>query len=241
MEQNEFCPYCDHYIEEGIDAIIDFPCLHRAHSTCFFRLFNNETFSLAEEFRRCQFCEESVFEPQEQDEEEEVVEEQQEEEQIEVPEQQDLQSNSSDESLPYYERIRKRFFENQQMQKDIKRYIKAKRACGPKRAALKKYTLDKKNEIKHSVESLREQLGSLIKAQKKIILQSQPYKSYRGAHFRVVVLRAQIAKRYGIDMDSLRKAIRNEKGFKQWTKDFRWRDQPNYIIRRSFFHRYVRC
>lgn len=236
MEQNEFCPYCDHFMEEGIDPMIDFPCLHRAHSSCFLRLLNNETFSLSEQFRNCQFCAVSLFEAEENEEEEQAILE----EQIEEPEQ-EVQSQSSDESLTYSERLRKRFFENEQMQKDIKKYIKAKRACGPKRAALKRYTSVKKGEIKHSVESLREQLGSLITAQKRAILQSQAYKTYRGAHFRVILLRAQIAKRYNVDMDSLRKALQNEKGFKQWTKDFRWRDQPNYVVRRSFYRRYIRC
>lgn len=241
MEQNEFCPYCDHFMEEGIDPMIDFPCLHRAHSSCFLRLLsNNLNFSLDVQFRNCQFCAASLFEPEEQppEEEEEIIVE---EEQIEGPEQQDVQSETSDASLTYYERIRKRFYENERMQKDIKAYIKAKRACGPKRAALKKFTSEKKNEIKHSVESLREQLGSLIQAQKRSIMRSQPYKTYMGAHFRVTLLRAQIARRYNVDMDSLRKALQNEKGFKQWTKDFRWRDQPNYIVRRSFYRRYIRC
>lgn len=238
MEINEFCPYCDHFMEEGIDPMIDFPCLHRAHSTCFLRLLsNNLNFSLDQQFRTCQFCDASLFEPEE---EEPAEEEEQEDQQIEGPEQQEVQSQASDSSLTYYERIKKRFYENNQMQNDVKAYIKAKRACAPKRRALKKFVSAKKQEIKHSVDSLREQLKSLINAQRNIILHGQPYKDYRGAHFRVVILRARIVNRYGIDIDSLRRAIRQEKGYRQWTRDFRWRDQPNYIVRRAFYRRHIR-
>lgn len=244
MELNDFCPYCDHFMEEGIDPMIDFPCLHRAHSTCFLRLLsNNLNFSLDQQFRNCQFCAVSLFETEVDDEpEEEFQQEIQEEEQaqIEGPEQEEVHSQTSDSSLTYYERLRKRFHDNEQMQRDVKGYIKAKRACGPKRIALKKFVSSKKQEIKHSVDSLRDQLDTLLSAQKKMILQGQPYKDYKGAHFRVTILRARIANRYGIDMDGLRRALRNEKGYRQWTRDFRWRDQPNYIVRRGFYRRCIR-
>ena len=237
MELNEFCPYCDHFMEEGIDPMIDFPCLHRAHSSCFLQLLNNETHSLAEQFHNCQFCAVTLFEAELDEDEDENDLVNQEEQVIEGPEQEELQAETN---LTYYERLRKRFQENQQMQNDIKTYIKAKRACGPKRTALKKFVSSKKQEIKHSVDSLRDQMNSLLSAQRKMILQGQPYKDYKGAHFRVVILRARIANRYGIDMDGLRRAIRNEKGYRQWTRDFRWRDQPNYIVRRGFYRRCIR-
>jgi len=247
MEHNEFCPYCDHFIEEGMDPIIDFPCLHRAHTTCFLQLLNNETHSLAEQYRRCQFCEAGLFETEDNDslEDEEEQEQEQEQEQneeqvIQGPEQENVPLDEPDENLTYYERIRKRFHENQQMQRDVKAYIKAKQACGPKRVLLKKCIADKKQEIKHSVESLREQLGSLLGTQKKSILQSQPFKDYKGAFFKATILRAKISRRYTIDMDALRRAIADIKGYKRWTRDFRWRDSPGYVLRRAFYRRYIR-
>lgn len=241
MEQNEFCPYCDHFIEEGIDPIIDFPCLHRAHSTCFLQLLNNETYSLAEQSRRCQFCEVTLFETQEEETEDAGVEGYVENQVMEGPENQEVPIEEADTTLTYSERIRKRVQENEQMQRDIKAYIKAKRACGPKRAALQKFVAEKKQEIKHSVDSLREQLGSLVRAQKNIIRQSQSFKDYKGAFFRVTIMKARISKLYNLDMDSLRRALRNETGFRQMTRGFRYRDSPSYVVRKAFYRRYIRC
>lgn len=240
MEHNEFCPYCDHFIEEGIDPIIDFHCLHRAHSSCFLQLLNNETHSLAEQYRRCQFCEVTVFETVDDESVENEQEGYQENQVIEGPENQEVPLEEPDDNLTYYERLRKRVQENKQMQGDIKAYIKAKRACGPKRGALQKFVAEKKQEIKHSVESLREQLGSLLRAQKNIIQQSQSFKDYKGALFRVTLLKAQITKRYNLDMHSLRRALKNEPGFRQLTREFRYRDSPSYLVRRGFYHRYIR-
>ena len=151
-----------------------------------------------------------------------------------------VDNQEPDENLTYYERLRKRVQENKQMQGDIKAYIKAKRACGPKRAALQKFVAEKKQEIKHSVESLREQLGSLLRSQKNIIQQSQSFKDYKGAIFRVTLIKAQITKRYNLDMHSLRRALKNEPGFRQLTREFRYRDSPSYLVRKGFYHRYIR-
>ena len=239
MDDTHICPYCDHLVEHDMDPIIEFPCWHRAHASCFFQLLNNATHSLAEQNHVCQMCETSIFEPVEEDEEEEEEIEEDQNEIVEGPEQEEVPSDNA--SLTYYERLRKRFDENKDMQKDVKAYIKAKQACSSKRKTLQKFTGEKKGEIKHSVESLREQLASLLRVQRKSIVQSQAYKSYNGAYLRVSMLRARIAKKYNIDMDSLRRAIQEKKGFRRWTRDFRWRDNPSYILRRAFYRRYIRC
>lgn len=241
MEQNEFCPLCDHFIEEGIDPIIDFPCLHRAHSSCFFRLLNNETYSLAEQHRRCQFCEETLFDPDDELGEEEAedahVEGYIENEVVNVPE----VVEAPDESLTLHERIRKQVLENKELQLEIKAYIKAKRACGPKRAALKKFVGEKKREIKESVDSLRDQLRSLLRAQKNIIRQSEFFRGYQGALFKVFIMRGRIKNRYNLNMNSVRMALQNEPGFRQLTRDFSYHTSASYILRRSFYRRYIRC
>lgn len=238
MEHNEICPFCDHYMEEGIDPIIDFPCLHRAHSSCFIQLLNNETYSLAEQYHRCQFCQETIFETEEDNFEEEQLLDVQEEGQQIVEEQENIAA--PDMTLTYEERLRKRFFESEKMQKDVKAYLKLKRSSSSKKLALKKFTYQKKQEIKHSVTSLREQLGSLLRAQKNSILQSQSYKEYKGLHFRIILLRARISKSYNLDMKSLRRALYRENGYKLWSRESRWTDQPNYIVRRAFYRQFIR-
>jgi hypothetical protein len=175
---------------------------------------------------------ESVEEEEQQEQENQV---------IEGPENQEVPVEEPNENLTYYERIRKRVQENEQMQRDIKAYIKAKRACGPKRVLLKKLVAEKKHEIKHSVDSLREQLGSLLRAQKNTIQQSQTFRDYKGAFFKVTLIKARITKRYNLEINSLRQALQNEPGFRQLTREFRWRDYPTYIVRRGFYRRYIRC
>jgi hypothetical protein len=249
MEHNEFCPYCDHFIEEGIDPIIDFPCLHRAHSSCFLQLLNNETHSLAEQYRRCQFCEETLFEPEI---EEETGDEEPEDAHVEgyienevvnevVNEMVNEVIDAPDETLTLDERIRKQVLDNKQLQLEIKAYIKAKRACGPKRAALKKFVSEKKQEIKESVESLRDQLRSLLRAQKNIIRQSEIFRAYQGAIFKVFIMRKKIKNRYDLNMNSLRRALQNEPGFRQLTRDFSYHNSASYVLRRSFYRKYIRC
>jgi hypothetical protein len=239
MEQNDFCPFCDHYIDAN-DPIIEFPCVHRAHSSCFFRLLNNETHSLAEQYHQCQFCQNGIFETE--DEEEDDIEEEQTEEQEEgeIVDNQ-AKTTAEDIHLSYYERLEKRFNENKEMQKDIKLYIKTKQLCASKRRILQKCTSQKKQEIKHSVDSLREQLKSLLRAQKKNIIQNEAFKSYKGAFFKMTIMRARISKKYNVDMDSLRKAIKHKKGYRRWLRDHRWRDNPGYVLRRAFYGMYIRC
>jgi hypothetical protein len=239
MEQNEFCPFCDHFIEEGIDPSIDFPCFHRAHSSCFLRLLNNETYSLAEQYRRCQFCEATLFDP-----DDEVGEEEAEDAHVEgyiENEVVDEVVDAPDEALTLHERIRNQVLGNKELQAEIKAYIKAKRACGPKRAALKKFVVKKKLEIKESVESLRDQLKSLLQAQKNIIRQSEFFRGYQGALFKVFLMRGRIKNRYNLNMNSVRMALKNEPGFRQLTRDFSYHTSASYILRRSFYRRYIRC
>jgi hypothetical protein len=259
MEHNEFCPYCDHFIEEGMDPIINFPCLHRAHTTCFLQLLNNESHSLAEQYRRCQFCEVTLFETdRETNTEEEIVtgeeeagEEETGEEEAGEEEAEDahvegyienevVDNQEPDDNLTSTERIRKQVLENKQLQLEIKAFIKAKRACGPKRAALKKFIREKRNEIKHSVDFYREQLESLLRSQKNLIRQSPFFRAYQGAIFKIFMMRARIKTRYNLSTSSLRRALHNEPGFRQLTRDPSYHSSASYVLRRAFNRRCIR-
>ena len=252
MEHNDFCPYCDHFIEDGIDPIIDFPCFHRAHSSCFLQLMNNESHSLAEQYRRCQFCEATLFETdRETNTDEEIVTGEAEAvatEAVAVAEAVEAVANNTenevvvepDDNLTSTERIRKQVLENKQLQLEIKAFIKAQRARGPKRAALEKFIREKKQEIKHSVDFYREQLQSLLRSQKNLIRQSPFFRSYQGALFKIFMMRARIQTRYNLTTNSLRRALHNEPGFRQLTRDPSYHSSASYVLRRAFYRRCIR-
>jgi hypothetical protein len=223
MDDNEYCPYCLENINPE-ERSMELPCFHRVHTLCFLNLMNNPTRSLAVTHQQCELCHIPLF-PE--------VEEEEQEETPPVPEAITPQPN-------YYERIRIRVQGDEHIKKDLKLYFKAKYNEGRKRTALLKYTREKKNEIKNSVDTLREQLRNLIRAQKRVIVQSQPYKEYKGAHFRRNILGARFHKKYNLDLKDLRKAMFGQPGYKRWYRESRWRSNPNYILRRGFYRSYLR-
>ncbi len=175
-------------------------------------------------------------EHEDQEEEEEQEEEQAQQEETPLPQPPEGETPQPN----YYERIRTRVQEDATIKKDLKLYFKSKYNEARKRTAFKKYAQGKKQEIKNSVDNLREQLRGLIQAQKRTILQSQAYKDFKGAHFRRQIVASNIYKKHHLDLNDIRKAMAGQPGFKRWSRESRWRSSPSYILRRSFYRSYLR-
>ncbi len=233
MDDNNHCPYCNDMLNED-ERHIELPCFHRAHTLCFLNLMNNPTHTFPGEFHACMICHNPLFFELEN-------EEVQQEEEEDIEQEDNPPISPSEPSVPnYYERVRIRVNGDANIKKDIKLYFKAKYNAARKRTALLKYVREKKAEISTSVENLREQLRNLIRAQKRTILQSQPYKEYKGAHFRKNIAGSNLYKKYQLDLSDIRKAMHGQPGFKRWHRESIWRTSPNYILRRGFYRSYFR-
>jgi hypothetical protein len=200
-------------------------------------LINNPTRSLPVTHQQCEFCHIPLFPELEE-------EDQQEEDQQEEDQQEEVQEETQPEPIltqpNYYERIRIRVQGDANIKNDLKLYLKAKYNQARKRTLLLKYTGEKKNEIKHSVDNLKEQLRALIRAQKRLIIQSQAYKDYKGAYFRKNIAGARFYKKYNLGINDLRKAMYGQPGYKRWRKESGWRNSPSYILRRGLFGSYFK-
>jgi len=236
MDDNEYCPYCTGILD-GDDRLMELPCFHRVHTLCFLNLMNNATKTLPAAYHLCEFCQIPLFNENglEAEEHEEEEEEEIQEEAVQEPPPPEVTPQPN-----YYERIRIRVQGDANIKKDLKLFFKAKHNEARKRTALLKYAREKKNEIKNSVDNLKEQLRTLIRAQKNVILQSQSYKDYKGAHFRKNIAGAKFSKKYNLDLSDLRKALRGQPGYKRWNRESSWRMTPSYILRRGFYRSYLR-
>ena len=249
MDNNEYCPYCTGLLDLD-DRIMDLPCFHRVHTTCFLGLMNTAVKILPAAYHLCEFCQVPLFQdiayPDQQVQEEEIQEEVEEEQEEEGEDGEEGETQPIQEAIAalpatptYYERIRIRVQGDANIKKDIKLYFKAKYNENRKRTALLKYAKEKKNEIKNSVDNLREQLRTLIRAQKRVIMESQAYKEYKGAHFRKNIAASKFYKKYNLDFKDLRKAMTGQPGYKRWCRESSWRLSPSYILRKGFYRSYI--
>jgi hypothetical protein len=245
MDDNDYCPYCTNILDED-QRLMELPCFHRAHTNCFLNLMNNPTRSLPAAFHLCELCQIPLFfedeNPNEEIEEEE--EEEADDDNEEVPEEVVQGPELPDHPLPngvgYYERIRNRVQSDENIKKDLKLYFKSKYNAARKQTAFKKHVKEKKGEINNSVNNLKEQLRTLIGAQRRSILQGQLYKDYKGAVFRKNIAAARFRQKYNLDLSDIRKSMYGQPGFKRWLRESPWRSSPSYILRRCFYRSYIR-
>jgi hypothetical protein len=241
MDDNDYCPYCTNILDAD-DRLMELPCFHRAHTNCFLNLMNNPTRSLPVAFHLCELCQVPLFFEDENHNEE--IEDEQETHEEEIPEEVVQGPELPDHPLPngvgYYERIRNRVQTDETIKKDLKVYFKLRYNVGRKQTVFKKHVKEKKGEIKNSVNNLKEQLRTLIGAQRRSILQSQSYKDYKGALFRKNIAASRFRQKYNLDISDIRKAMLGQPGFKRWITNPMWRSSPSYILRRCFYRSYIR-